>query len=153
VLFHLRHSYRPTNLLLVPDGKELRFTPVADGGQLRPGVVFYHFGADLYFANAATFGEDVFSIIADAKAPVETVVLDFSAVGDIDFSAAFMLNKLITSLKEKKIALMVTDVIEPVAKEMERSGLTELIGSENIHQGVTKVVEALERQDGRPALP
>jgi len=70
-------------------------------------------------------------------------------VGDIDFSAAFMLKMLIASLKEKKVALMVTDVIEPVAKEMERSGLTELVGSENMYAGVATVVAALEKQDGR----
>ena len=57
VLLHLRHTYRPTDLLLTVDGREPRFAPVDSGDQIRPGVVVYHFGADLYFANAETFAD------------------------------------------------------------------------------------------------
>ncbi|MEI7814049.1 MAG: SulP family inorganic anion transporter [Coriobacteriia bacterium] len=150
VLVHMRHSYRPTNLLMVREGasKELRFSPVDSGTQMLPGVVFYHFGADLYFANAATFAEQVHRIVADAETPVEVVVVDFSAVGDIDFSAAFMLRKLIGALKEQKVTLMLIYVLDPVAKEMELSGLTELIGSENMFGGVAAAVAALKERDG-----
>ena len=151
VLVHMRHSYRPTNLLMVREGanKELRFASIESGNQMLPGVVFYHFGADLYFANGATFAEQVHRIVVDAKTPVEVLVVDFSAVGDIDFSAAFMLRKLVEALKERKITLMLIYVLDPVAKEMELSGLTELIGSENIFGGVTAAVAALKERDSQ----
>ena len=148
VLVHMRHSYRPTDLLLVVDDSGVRFSPLDSGDQIRPGVLFYHFGADLYFANAATFAKEVGQIVAQAKTPVKVLVFDFSAIGDIDFTAAFMLQKLITSLKANEITVVFTDTTDPVAKEMERSGLTELVGSENLFEGVSEVIHALEKRAG-----
>ncbi len=82
ILLHMRHSYRPTDLVLVPDvGGTLRFAPLDSGGQVKPGVVAYHFGASLYFANAASFSEEVLKIVAEATPPVEVLLIDFSAVG------------------------------------------------------------------------
>jgi high affinity sulfate transporter 1 len=148
VLLHLRHSYRPTNLLLTAEDNEPRFVPVASGAQIRPGVVVYHFGAALYFANAECFLTEVLDVVADGKPPVHTLVLDFSAVGDLDFSAAFMLTKLVGMLKEKHVALILTDVIDPVAKEMRASGLISLIGEENLFDGIAAVGDALDARSG-----
>jgi high affinity sulfate transporter 1 len=151
VLLHLRHSYRPTNLLLTLDGNELRFSALDSGAQIRPGVVIYHFGASLYFANAECFSTDVLKIVAEAKPPVETLVLDFSAVGDIDFSAAFMLCKLVGILRDKSVSVLVTNAIDPVVAEMKESGLIDLIGSENLFDGVVAVGRALNERSGNDA--
>jgi SulP family sulfate permease len=146
VLMHMRHTYRPTDLLIGPGDQGLQLQPLDSGEQVCPGVVIYHFGADLYFANAATFGEEVFILIADAKTPIKTIVFDFSAVGDIDFTAAFMLQKVITSLQEKKIEVLVTNAIGPVIEEMRSSGLTELIREDNMFQGIADVLACVAEQ-------
>jgi len=146
VLLHMRHTYRPTDLLIGRGDQGLQLQPLESGNQVRPGVVIYHFGADLYFANAATFGEEVFRLVADAETPIETIVFDFSAVGDIDFTAAFMLQKVVASLKEKKIAVLVTNAIAPVTEEMRSSGLVEIIGEHNMFQGIADVLDGTAKQ-------
>jgi SulP family sulfate permease len=146
ILVHLRHSYRPTDLVLVPDvGNTLRFAPLDSGGQVKPGVVAYHFGASLYFANAASFSEEVLKLVADTTPPVEVLLLDFSAVGDIDFSAAYMLRKLLEALQEKNVDVLLMNVTSPVSVEMQSSGLTTLIGAENIFEDAAGAMTALEK--------
>lgn len=144
VLLHMRHTYRPTDLLIGRGDEGLRLRPLHGGDQVRPGVVIYHFGADLYFANAATFAEEVFTLVAEANSPIKILVFDFSAIGDVDFTAAFMLQKVITSLHDQKVAVLITNAIDPVVKEMERSGLTELIGKENMYQGILEVIDGCD---------
>ncbi len=147
VLLHLRHSYRPTDLVLVPDeGDRLRFAPLESGRQIKPGVVAYHFGASLYFANAETFSQEVLKIVAEATPPVEVLVIDFSAVGDVDFSAAFMLCNLVGILQAKKVDVILMDVTPPVAAEMEKSGLTKLVGAENIFEDVASAMDAVQKR-------
>jgi MFS superfamily sulfate permease-like transporter len=147
VLLHLRHTYRPTDLVIGRCDRGLELKPLESGDQVLPGVIIYHFGADLYFANAATFGEEVFRLVADAKPPVNTLVLEFSAIGDVDFTAAFMLNKVITSLQQSGVAVLVTNAIGPVADEMRSSGLIELIGEDKMFEGIADVLDVL---DARP---
>ena len=147
ILVHLRHSYRPTDLVLVPDvGDTLRFAPLDSGGQVKPGVVAYHFGASLYFANAASFSEEVLKIVADATPPVEVLLVDFSAVGDVDFSSAFMLKILLGTLHDKKIDVLLMNVTPPVSAEMQRSGLTELVGPESIFEDVAGAMEVVKKR-------
>ena len=148
ILLHMRHSYRPTDLVLVPDGGGvLRLAPLDSGGQVKPGVVAYHFGASLYFANAASFSEEVLKIVADATPPVEVLLFDFSAVGDVDFSSAFMLKILLGTLHDKKIDVLIMNVTPAVSAEMQRSGLTELVGADKIFEDVAGAMTVVEKQD------
>jgi sulfate permease, SulP family len=147
ILLHMRHSYRPTDLVLVPDaGDTLRFAPLDSGGQVKPGVVAYHFGASLYFANAASFSEEVLKLVDDATPPVEVLLIDFSAVGDVDFSSAFMLKILLGTLHDKKIDVVLMNVTPPVSAELRRSGLTELVGPENIFEDVAGAMAVMAKR-------
>jgi MFS superfamily sulfate permease-like transporter len=49
---HVRHSYRPHTMMLVP-GASGRWTPmpVTPGKETEPGFIVYRFGADLLYAN------------------------------------------------------------------------------------------------------
>jgi MFS superfamily sulfate permease-like transporter len=146
ILLHLRHSYRPTDLVLVPDvGDTLRYAPLDSGGQVRPGVVAYHFGANIYFANAAAFSEEALKLVTDATPAVRVLMIDFSAVGDIDYTAAYVLGKLVGILREKKIDVLLMNVTKRVSSELDRSGLTELIGAENIFEDAAGAMAAIKK--------
>jgi MFS superfamily sulfate permease-like transporter len=146
ILLHLRHSYRPTDLVLVPDeGDQLRFAPLDSGGQVRPGVVAYHFGASIYFANAAAFSEEVMKLVSDATPKVQVLMVDFSAVGDVDYTAAYVLGKLAGILQEKKIEVLFMNVTKPVSAELESSGLTRLIGAESIFEDAAGAMAAMKK--------
>ncbi len=126
-------------------GDALRFAPLDSGEQLKPGVVAYHFGASLYFANAATFEEEVMKLVADATPAARVLLIDFSAVGDIDFSAAFMLKILLRTLHDRKIDVVLMNVTPAVSAEMQRSGLTELVGPENVFEDVAKAMAVVDK--------
>ncbi len=63
VIAHLRHGYRPLNLLLVPKaGGAMRTIPLEKGEQAVEGLLIYRFGSNLYFANENRFTEEIISL-------------------------------------------------------------------------------------------
>ena len=65
LLRHVRHSYRPHTAVLVEDARrtlaaDCRLSPGALSG---PGLVVFQFGADLFYANAGRFAEDVRGLV------------------------------------------------------------------------------------------
>ncbi len=102
LLRHVRHSYRPHTMVLAPDPTG-RWVPasVAPGMQTEPGLVVYRFGADIFYANEAHFVDEVKSLIEHAPSPVRCLVVDASAITDIDFSAARSVRDLIEALARR----------------------------------------------------
>jgi SulP family sulfate permease len=45
-------------------------SPASPGSQTEPGLIVYRFGADLFYANADRFAEEVRSLVDAAPAPV-----------------------------------------------------------------------------------
>ena len=63
IIAHLRHSYRPLNLLLVPKGGgTMRTIPLEKGQQAVEGLLIYRFGSNLYFANENRFTEEIIEL-------------------------------------------------------------------------------------------
>ena len=86
---HVRHSYQAHSLVLIPDANG-RWEPVpaAPGLQTAPGLIVYRYGADLFYANADHFSDEVRELIDKAPSPVQWLVFDAEAIGDVDLSAA-----------------------------------------------------------------
>src|SRR5437899_9822268 len=86
---HVRHSYQPHTMVLAPDAAG-RWVPtnVSPGMQTEPGLIVYRFGADVFYANEARFVDEVERLVDQAPSPVRHLVVDASAITDIDYSAA-----------------------------------------------------------------
>ena len=86
LLRHVRQSYRPHTSVLAP-GPAGRWVPVPaqPGVQTEPGLLVYRFGADLFYANANRFTDEVRSLIAHAPSPVRWLVIDAGAITAIDY--------------------------------------------------------------------
>jgi MFS superfamily sulfate permease-like transporter len=95
VIEHLRHSYSPFNSVLVksPAG-HWQPVPVVPGTRTEAGLVVYRFGTSLYYANASRLMEDV-AALADHGGPLHWMVLDWAAIGDVDYTAAAVLAKVV----------------------------------------------------------
>ncbi|CAB3776468.1 hypothetical protein LMG28614_00220 [Paraburkholderia ultramafica] len=67
LLRHVRHSYRPHTMILVPgdDGVWVP-VPAVPGIQTAPGLIVYRFGADLFYANDHFFVDDSRRLIDQA---------------------------------------------------------------------------------------
>ena len=61
---HVRHSYRPHTMVLVPQAPG-EWEPAAPGLETDPGIIVYRFGADLFYANADRFADEVRALIAE----------------------------------------------------------------------------------------
>ena len=68
IIAHLRHSYRPLNLLLVPNaGGGMRTISLAEQQQAVEGLIIYRFGSNLYFANENNFTEEIIALAENIR--------------------------------------------------------------------------------------
>jgi len=139
---------RPVDALLreVPDtGK---FHDVGDAPEARtvPGLIAYRFYAPLFFANADYFVERIRSLISESIGPVRWVLVDMQAVTDIDVTAAEALARLRQELQLHGIALKIARANRPLRERLERIGLGQHIGGQNLFPSVHTAVAAFRRE-------
>ena len=91
----LMHVYKPHDrvIAIAPDGTRT-LGPVDEPVQAAPGLVIYAFGAELFYANATRFTEEVMGIVEGADPPLRWFVLDAAAMGDLDYSGADTLRQV-----------------------------------------------------------
>jgi sulfate permease, SulP family len=96
----VHHSYHPHTGVMVPNsdgGWDLK--PVAPGLMTEPGLVMYQFGAELFYANANRFAEEVKGLLGKPPSEVRWLIVDAEAIIHVDYSAARVLTGLQTELK------------------------------------------------------
>ena len=131
---HVRHSYRPHTMVLVPDPEGGWLTnPAAPGEQTEPGLILYRFGADLFYANADRFADETRALIESAPVPVKWFVVDAGAITDLDYSAARTLRDLLVELKAKKVSVAFGRVQPSLRSDMERHGIAAIVGPGRIY--------------------
>ena len=128
IVDHLRHSYSPLNSVLVksPAG-HWRPMPVAPGARTEEGLVIYRFGTSLYFANTPKLVDDVMALIGHGG-PVRWLVLDCTAIEDIDYTASVVLARLAKQLQQRHVRLVLSTVLGPVQKQLDRYGIGAALG-------------------------
>jgi MFS superfamily sulfate permease-like transporter len=152
IIAHLRHSYRPLNLLLVPEpGGAIRTVPLANEQQAVEGLLIYRFGSNLYFANENRFTEEVISLAKNASS-LKWFCISATNIGDVDFTSAEALKKVYTQLNKLGVTLVLSDVVQPVMKELDKDGITEMIGSDYIFESVQDVIKEYKRSTGDSLL-
>ncbi|WP_342630197.1 SulP family inorganic anion transporter [Nguyenibacter vanlangensis] len=139
---HVRHSYRPHTMVLRqdPETGQLEPAPVTADGQIAPGLVAYRFGADLFYANCARFTDDVHLLVDHAPVPVRCLVVDASAITDIDFSAAGALRDLLAELRGQGVSVLFGRVSPYLRADMERH---RIIAAEDPHANFASLHPAL----------
>ena len=96
ILEIIRRAYRPSDFVVGEsiDGVP-SYAPASPGAQSLPGLVVFRFDAQLFYANASRFTDDVEAIMQAAPDPVRWLVLDCSAIDDVDYSAGIALSSLV----------------------------------------------------------
>jgi len=145
IIAHLRHSYRPLNLLLVPKaGGSMKTVPLEEQQQAVEGLLIYRFGSNLYFANENRFTEEIVELTKNITS-LEWFCLSASNIGDVDFTSAETLKSVYAYLKNRGITLVLSDVVLPVMNELERDGIIKMIGRDHIFESVQDVIVAYKR--------
>ena len=128
VIDHVRHTYHPFNSVLVksPAG-HWQPAPVMPGARTEPGLVIYRFGTSLYYANASRLIDDVMALAAQGS-PLRWMVLDCVAIGDVDYTAAAVLTRVIKHLRKRHIRFALSSVLGPVPGQLDRYGISAALG-------------------------
>jgi sulfate permease, SulP family len=146
---HTRHGYRPKNMIVVPDDAQgWRLQPVCLPRQALPGLVIYRFMHNMYYANAQVLTEEVTGLAREANAPLHWLCLDLMAVNDVDYTAAEALRSIHQALAGEGGRVVFSGVVEEVRSEFDRSGLTELFGTDAFFPTLAAVVSAYRDREG-----
>ena len=134
IIAHLRHSYRPLNLLLVPKaGSSMKTVSLKEQQQAVEGLLIYRFGSNLYFANENLFTEEIVELTTNINS-LEWFCISASNIGDVDFTSSETLKSVYAYLKKQGITLVLSDVVLPVMNELERDGIIKMIGRDHIFE-------------------
>ena len=141
---HVRHSYRPHTMMLVPDaaGRWVP-VPVVPGQQTEPGLIVYRFGADLFYANHTRFADDVRALVDHAPTPVRWFIVDAGAITDIDYSAAHSLRDLLDDPARQQVRIVIGRVSPYLRSDMDRHGITAAVGEAWIFPTLHEAVAAV----------
>jgi SulP family sulfate permease len=142
LLRHVRQSYRPHTSVLAP-GPTGRWMPVPAlaGVQTEPGLIVYHFGADLFYANENRFTDEVRDLVAHAPAPVRWLVINAGAITAIDYSAARAVHELLDDLHDLRVDIVFGRVSSYLRADMDRHGITAVVGTGRLFATLHEAVD------------
>jgi len=124
LLAHVRHSYSPHTMVLQPDPAGGWLTvPARPGIQTEPGLILYRYGADLFYANADRFADEVRALVAHAPDPVRWFIIEAAAITDLDYSAARSLRDLLNDMAPLKVNIAFARVGPFLRADMQRHGI------------------------------
>jgi sulfate permease, SulP family len=142
IIDHLRHTYRPRNSILVKSAAgHWHPVPVRPGARTEKALVVYRFGTDLYYANASRLAEDVRAITSEGG-PLRWFVLDSAAIGDVDYTAGSVLSQVIKLLHERDVRFIVTSMLVPVRRQLDRYGIRGPNGPDAFYETPGEALEA-----------
>ncbi len=146
VLNHLRFGYHPNNRVLVPRAAGgYHEVAVEAGDRTEPALVVYRFSASLYYANATRLTEEVLELVGVGAPEVRWLCIDAGAISDIDYSGGETLRDLFGELSDRGVRLVLADVADAVRIELDRFGITELVGADAFFVGTPEAIAGLQR--------
>ncbi len=141
---HVRHSYNPHTIMLMPNATG-RWVPMpaAPGKQTEPGLIVYRFNSDLFYANGGRFADEVRLLVKRAPTPVRWFIVDAGPITDIDYSAAQSVRDLLEDLSRQGVGIIFARVSPYLRSDMDRHRITTAIGETRIfatlHEAITAV--------------
>ena len=141
---HVRHSYNPHTIMLMPSpsGRWVPM-PAAPGQETEPGLIVYRFNSDLFYANAGRFADEVHLLVKRAPTPVRWFIIDAGPITDIDYSAAQSVRDLLEELSRKGVSIIFARVSPYLRSDMDRYRITTAVGETRIfatlHEAIARV--------------
>lgn len=141
ILDYVRRGYRPSRQLVVEGaGGHFHGRPLDSADAARPGLLVYRFGADLFYANASGFAEDVRRLAAEPG--TRWICIDCAAVADVDYSGWKTLAELRDELGQRHVRVAIADVTTDVRAQLERYGILQQLGDGAVFASVGDAVDA-----------
>ena len=145
ILELIRRQYRPKDFLVTVDAQgEPSYEPATPGSQSAPGLLVFRYDAELFYANANRFVDDIESLITSAPDPVRWFVLDAGSLDDIDYSAGISLSGLLDFLKARGIVFALTNADDSLMDTLATYGLTRRIDPARVFGTLAEAVAAFQ---------
>ena len=112
-----------------------------------PGVLIARLDGQLYYANAATYYEQVQAMIEERESPPQAVIFDTSSWYQLDLTSVDMIQKMVKELHGKGMDVYMADVHVPVLEYSRKMGLLELIGEDHVFPTVDAAVRHIQNAD------
>ncbi|QBR01576.1 SulP family inorganic anion transporter [Paraburkholderia pallida] len=121
LIAHARHSYRLRTRVMTrsPAGRWVS-QPVEPNVLASPGIVVYRFEADLFYANAGRFTQEVLQVVNEASSPLRWVVIDASEINNIDYTAGKTLVQLSGELAGRGVGVAAVALPSGVLRQLDR---------------------------------
>ena len=144
IIDHLRHSYSPSSSVLAKSAAgHWGSLPVTAGARTADGLLVYRFGSGLYFANVARLVGDLMTLMGTGE-QVRWFCLDAAAIGDVDYTASVVLAQVVARERKAGVRVVVSNVVGAVRAELDRYGITALIGEDGFYETSGEVLEEYE---------
>ncbi|NLI80450.1 MAG: sulfate permease [Deltaproteobacteria bacterium] len=139
----------------------LQFSDIRDNPEniTIPGLCILRFDEGIFYANAQSLREQVLKLVDHCSLPVRTVVVDLELTSDLDIPGVEMLEELHKDLQDRGIRLRLSRLQPSTRDLLDKSGVTETIGPQNIHSRTIGAVssylneEATHLQENYDILP
>ncbi|MDP2287671.1 MAG: SulP family inorganic anion transporter [Actinomycetota bacterium] len=148
ILEIIRRQYKPKDFVvsISPTG-EPTYIASSPGVQSQPGLIVFRYDAELFYANASSFVDDVERLIDSAPTPVEWLILDASSLDDIDYSAGIAVAGLLDFLKARNVTFALARADSGLTTTLQKYGLMDRISADRIYGNLSDAVQAFEARD------
>jgi sulfate permease, SulP family len=142
LLLHVRRHYAPHDAVLRWDNRgHLLTVAPARGTVTEPGLVVYRFGVGVFYANAGRMAETVAALV-DGPGQPRWFVLDADTIDDVDYTGGKTIAEVAAQLRRRGITFAVADAQDGVRRELDRFGVSDIIGEGRYFDTVAAAVEA-----------
>lgn len=145
ILNIVRRQYSPKDFVVgFTTGGEPTYRPATPGQQSQPGLIIFRFDAELFYANASRYVDEVQRLVEAAPDPVEWLVLDASSLDDVDYSAGKSLGGLLDYLDARTVTPVLARVDPGLAATLGRYGILDRIGTDHVYGNLVDAYHAFE---------
>ena len=150
ILALVQRQYRPANFVVGVDAEgQPTYAKAEPGLQSLPGLIVFRYDAELFYANANRFADDVEALIQAAPDDVNWLVLDCSSIDDVDYSAGIALNHLVDFVHAHGAHFAVARADERLLGTLEVMGTLDKFGREHVFGNLSDAFDAY-RADPSP---
>ena len=126
------------------DDGQPAYEAATPGSQSAPGLLVFRYDAELFYANANRFVDDVESLIDSAPEPVRWLILDAGSLTDVDYSAGLSLGGLIDFTTAHGITVALARPDASLLDTLNKYGLKDRIDPTHIYGNLTDAYAAFQ---------
>ena len=155
ILEMIRRQYRPERFVVgVNTSGTETYTAATPGTQSAPGLIVFRYDADLFYANANRFSDDVQALITGAPDPVRWLVLDCTSIPDVDYSAGLSIDGLIAFVHQRGAVFALAGLDPDLDATLRQQGVLRMLNSDHLYGSVADAVAAFRaHQAPHPSEP